>query len=349
MPPPGPPAPAASAVPASLPRHLAPMLAVAAPELPFDQGRWGFELKWDGVRAVAHGDGPAATGHLRLEGRSLRDVTATYPELAPVGRVLRAAGAVVDGEVVALDAGGRPDFQRLQERMGVTDRRVAVERAARVPTVYLVFDVLQVGGRPLIDRTYVERRALLGQLGLSGAGFATPPWFPGEGAATLQAARERKLEGVVAKRLDSPYLPGARSRLWRKVKFVHREEFVVGGWLPGEGARSGRIGSLLLGRHDADGPLRFCGAVGTGFTGAELERLQARLSPGRRRTSPFVGTQPRRGAVFVEPDLVVEVEFREVTRDGILRAPSYKGMRLDKSPRDVSNGGHVEMGGGDQR
>jgi bifunctional non-homologous end joining protein LigD len=324
-----------------LPDHVPPMLAVAGP-MPTDQERWGFELKWDGVRVLGRA---AADGGVRLESRSLRDVSTAYPELRALGPALAAAGAVVDGEVVALDDDGRPDFQRLQERMHVADARTAAERAARVPVLYIVFDVLQVGGGAVVDRTYEARRALLEDLGLQGPAWATPPWFPGEGDLTFQVARDRRLEGVIAKRLGTPYVPGARSPSWRKVKIFEREDFVVGGWMPGEGGRSGRIGSLLVGRYDEDGVLRYAGGVGTGFTGAELDRLAGLLAPARRATSPFTGAQPRRGAVFVEPRHVAEIEFRERTRDGILRQPSFKGLRDDTSPTDVVGGPRVEVDG----
>lgn len=317
------------------------MLAVPG-TMPPDQERWGFELKWDGVRALARPDG---AGGLRLESRSLRDVSTAYPELRGLGPALADAGAVVDGEVVALDEEGRPDFQRLQERMHVADARTAAERAARVPILYVVFDVLQVDGGAVVDRPYEDRRALLEGLGLQGASWATPPWFPGEGDLTYQVATDRRLEGVIAKRLGSPYVPGARSPAWRKVKIFEREEFVVGGWVPGEGGRSGRIGSLLVGRYDAEGRLRYAGGVGTGFTGADLDRLGRLLGPTRRASSPFTGAQPKRGAVFVEPALVAEVEFRERTRDGILRQPSFKGLRDDKAPADVVGGPRVEVDG----
>jgi bifunctional non-homologous end joining protein LigD len=141
---------------------------------------------------------------------------------------------------------------------------------------------------------------------------------------------------VVAKRLDSPYVPGARSPAWIKVKILRREEFVVGGWLPGEGSREGGIGALLVGRPDGEGRLRYCGAVGTGFTAAELGRLAGRLQPLVSAENPFADPVPRRDAVFVVPRLVVDVEFRERTTTGILRQPSYKGERIDKTPDELS-------------
>ena len=308
------------------------MLAVAG-ELPRDEERWSFELKWDGVRLIAH----AGNGRVRYESRRLRDVTATYPELQGLGAELGDGPVILDGEVVALDDGGRPSFQLLQERMNIGSAGAAAARAAQVPVAYLVFDVLWMDGRSTMDLPYTERRALLEELALSGAHWHTPPAFSGEGTATLDAARERRLEGVIAKRLDSTYRPGTRSGAWVKVKLLLREEFVIGGWMPGEGARAGRLGALLVGRY-RDGRLHYTGSVGTGFTERMLEHLGGLLAPLRRETSPFAEGAVRPGAVFVEPELVAEVEYRERTREGILRQPSFKGLRDDKEPHDVTDG-----------
>jgi bifunctional non-homologous end joining protein LigD len=310
------------------------MLATTGP-LPREQDRYAFELKWDGIRAVLHWDG----AELRLETRNLRDVTVAYPELQALGPALGHRPAVLDGEIVAIDDQGVPSFQRLQERMHVSDRRTAADKAARVPACWFAFDLLYLDGGSTMGLPWTKRRAQLESLGLTGPSWATPPSFPGEGDATLAAARDRGLEGVVAKRLDSAYVPGARSRAWIKVKLFTRDEFVVGGWLPGEGGRHGRIGALLLGLPAAGSRLVFVGAVGTGFTDAELARLGGELAGDVTPMSPFTGALPRRDAVFVEPRLVVEVEYRERTATGILRHPSYKGTRIDKSPGDLVGDG----------
>jgi bifunctional non-homologous end joining protein LigD len=312
------------------PEHVAPMLATLG-RLPADQERHTYEFKWDGIRAVVHWDGSS----LRLETRNLRDVTVAYPELQALGPLLGARPVVLDGEVVALDATGVPSFQRLQERMHVGDARTAARRAERVPARLFLFDLLHLGDRSTLDLPWTERRALLESLALAGPSWATPPSFPGEGDATFAAARDRGLEGVVAKRLDGRYVPGARSRDWVKVKFVLRDEFVVGGWLPGEGGRRGRIGALLLGLPAGGGKLTYTGGVGTGFTDADLRRLGAELDPDVRPESPFTTRLPRRDAVFVEPRLVVDVEYRQRTDAGILRQPSYKGIRPDLLPADL--------------
>ncbi|HLJ09031.1 MAG TPA: non-homologous end-joining DNA ligase, partial [Acidimicrobiia bacterium] len=311
-----------------------PMLATAAAAVPKDEANWSFEVKWDGIRALATVSG----GRIKLEARSGHDVSHRYPELSGLGRALGATEAILDGEIVALDpATGRPSFERLQRRMHV-ESESAIRRLRQDLTVtYVLFDVLWLDGRPTTGLPYSQRRRLLEELGLNGPAWHTPAAHPGEGAALLDATRAAGLEGVVAKRLDSLYEPGVRTRNWLKVKNHLAQDFVVGGWLPGEGSR-GRLGALLLGVYQDDGRLCFAGRVGTGFTDAELTRLLRLLDPIRRDTSPFDPPPPKpvaREATWVEPELVVEVEFTEWTGVGILRHPSYKGQRDDKDPREV--------------
>src|SRR4051812_13849426 len=181
---------------------------------------------------------------------------------------------------------------------------------------------------------YAERRARLEALDLEGPAWRTPSYSTGNGAALLEASAAQGLEGIVCKRLDSPYEPGRRGGTWLKGKNTRRQELVVGGWQPGEGRRSGRLGALLVGFYE-DGELRYGGKVGTGFDARELDRLEGLLAGRRRDTSPFAGRQPERGSMFVEPELVAEVEFTEWTSQNMLRHPSYKGLRDDKRPLDV--------------
>jgi len=287
--------------------------------LPTDDERWGFEVKWDGVRAIAYVDDGGAT----FESRNLLDLTPRYPELAGLAAALAGRRAVLDGEIVAFDDEGRPSFQQLQSRLNVGSPVAVRELAQRVPVCYVVFDVVWLDGDDLTKLTYEERRRRLEELALNGPAWQTPAYHPGDGEALLEATRERGLEGVMAKRLDSTYTPGRRSPAWVKVKNVRGQELVVGGWCPGEGRRENRIGSLMLGHYDGD-RLRYAGNVGTGFTEKELDRLATVLEPLRRSTSPFDPPPGiRKRCVFVEPEVVVEVAFNEWTRDGTLRQPSY--------------------------
>ena len=318
-----------------LPALIRPMLAspgVLPP--PAQQDAWAFEMKWDGVRAIAYVRGP---GDVLVLGRNDRDATATYPEVSDVGAALGGRPCILDGEVVAFaPATGRPDFGTLQQRMHVLGAAQIRALMRTVPVVYLVFDVLHLDGRSLLDTPYEQRRALLDTLPLVGTRTQVPPAFLGGGAQALATSAAQGLEGVVAKRRDWPYEPGRRSRGWVKVKNVATQDVVVGGWKPGQGRRSGGVGSLLLGIPGPEG-LEFVGHVGTGFTDASLADLAARLSARERRTSAFLDV-PREHAKlvrWVEPELVGEVEFAGWTGDGRLRHPSWRGLRPDRSPSDV--------------
>ena len=313
-----------------LPKGLRPMLATAG-QLPSDDDAWAYEVKWDGVRALVAVDG----GRLTVTSRNGNVVTSSYPELAAMGRQLGSTSVLLDGELVAFDDRGRTDFGRLQSRMHVARPGAALRRDT--PVQLLLFDVLHLEGTPLLDRSYDDRRTALDGLALQGEHWSVPPAFLGGGAAVLEATRAQGLEGVVAKRRSAPYLPGRRSDDWRKLKHVRRTSAVVAGWKPGEGGRAGRIGSLLLGQHGAQG-LEFAGHVGTGFSAATLAMLGRRLEPLRRDTPPYATAVPRehaRSAVWVEPEVVVEVEYTEWTRDGRLRHPSYKGLRDDVPAEEV--------------
>jgi bifunctional non-homologous end joining protein LigD len=312
-----------------LPERVEPMLARTGP-LPREDGRWAYEVKWDGVRAI----GFAGGGRLRLASRNGNDITPRYPELRDLGRALGTRDAVFDGEVVAFGEDGRPSFQRLQKRMHLSSEHAVRRLAAREPVVYIIFDLLHLEGRSLLELPYVERRAALAELELAGPAWQVPAHHVGDGAALLEASRAQGLEGIIAKRLDSPYVPGRRTPAWVKVKNVRRTDVVVGGWMPGEGGRGGRIGALLVGCY-ADGELRYAGRVGTGFTDAELERLQGVLAPLEREDSPFAAGRLPKAARFAEPELVASVEYLEWTQARTLRAPSYKGLRDDVEPTEV--------------
>jgi bifunctional non-homologous end joining protein LigD len=311
-----------------MPELLQPMLARLG-KLPRDEQRYGFEVKWDGVRALAYSD----HGHWQLLGRNGSDFTPRYPELRELSRRLGSRRVVLDGEVVALGDDGRPSFERMQQRMHLASDSAVKRRMRDLPVTYIVFDVLYLDGNYTLPLKYEERRELLEALELEGPSWRTPAYHRGGGGALLEATRRMGVEGVVAKRLDSPYEPGRRSSGWVKVKNVHTQDAVIGGWTPGEGGRSKSLGALAVGVMDGE-RLVYSGKVGTGFTETTLNTLVRDLEPLRRDGSPFDGRQPPKGTIFVEPRLVAEVEYREWTTAGTLRAPSFKGMRYDKSPQD---------------
>jgi len=324
-----------------LPRELLPMLATAAAEPPAGEG-WAHEVKWDGVRALLSSE----PGRLRIWSRNLLDLTGGYPELGALGRALGSREALLDGEIVAFDADGRPSFERLQSRMHLRDG--AARRAAeRSPIVYAIFDLLHLDGRALLERPWSERRAALEALRLEGPAWRTPAVHE-DGERLLRATAEQGLEGVVAKRRDSRYEPGRRSRAWVKVRHRRSEQLAIGGWTPGKGARSERIGALLVGRRTAGGGLRYAGRVGSGIGEAALEDLGRRLAELERPGSPFTeGPAPPRGARWAEPRLTAEIEYGELTRAGVLRAPVYRGVHGDPFPPepDREGGADVEVDG----
>ena len=309
-----------------MPEGVRPMMATSGP-LPPDDGRWALELKWDGVRAIAY----VKDGAVTLQSRSMRDITRHYPEAVRAPGSIAGRRMVLDGELVAYDESGRPSFQRLQSRMHIADPRHAAMLARDTPVHFVVFDVIWLDGESLAPKTYLERRDALAGLRLDdgSACWQVPGHRVGDGEALLAATRAQGLEGLVAKRVDCPYHPGRRSPGWVKVKNRRRATVVVGGWLPGEGTRSGRLGALVVGYHDDDGALHYAGRVGSGFNEAELKRLQGTLAPLARDASPFMGRQPPRLTRFVDPVLVADVEFSEWTGSRTLRAPSYKGLRDD--------------------
>jgi bifunctional non-homologous end joining protein LigD len=315
-----------------MPERLAPMLARTG-SLPSEDSRWAYEIKWDGVRAIAY----SKPGELRLRGRNLNDITSRYPELSSLPRALSSHSAVLDGEIVAFDSEGRPSFAALQRRMHVSSRAQARRLASEVSVRFMIFDLLWLDGHSLMDLPYLERRERLLALALNGEHWQTPEHVAGHGSAVLKASAAQGLEGIVAKRIDAPYRPGQRAGTWLKIKNFQRQEFVIGGWMPGRGKRKEGIGALLVGVNDEQGALRYAGRVGTGFSGEELEHLAGLLLGLELGSSPFAEgeTRPPRGAVFCEPALVAEIEFSEWTKSGSLRHPSYKGLRDDKPARMV--------------
>jgi bifunctional non-homologous end joining protein LigD len=314
------------------------MKAVAG-DLPAGDG-WAYEIKWDGMRIVSYVEGSS----LRLETTRGLDAIDRFPELAGLSDSL-GVDAILDGEIVAFEQ-GRPNFGTLQHRMHVVDPQTAERLAVGNPIVYLIFDLLHLDGHDTTALPYLDRRRLLSKLVDDADDWRVPPHHLDDGAGLLAAARDQHLEGIVAKRVDSHYLPGKRSPSWVKVKVRNRQEFVIGGWQPGEGRRSGSVGSLLLGVHDSSGEpertpgpeLRYAGKVGTGFSDAELVRLAGLLAELRVAEPPFTPPPPdlvARTARWVRPELVAEVLFGEWTSEAILRHASYLGLRNDKDPSEV--------------
>jgi bifunctional non-homologous end joining protein LigD len=315
----------------SMPADLTPMLAVPG-DLPDPaDDRWAYEFKWDGVRALCYWDGK----RLRLRSRNNLDMTVQYPELQALGRALGDRRAILDGEVVALDDADRPSFPRLQQRMKVTHAPTALALSRDNPVWLMLFDVLWLDGRSVMREPLLARRAMLEELTVEGPSWQVSPMHRGNGAELLEAARSTEMEGLVAKRVDSPYEAGVRSSNWRKVKIVLRQEFVVGGWTLERGTDVGDVGSLLLGYYDCDRKLRYAGPVGSGFTRATLTDLAQRLARVRSDVSPFADRIPKRGIRWVKPELIAEVEFRRWPEGGMVQQAAFKGLRFDKKPRDV--------------
>jgi bifunctional non-homologous end joining protein LigD len=311
-----------------LPDWIEPMLAKPG-ELPGDDG-WAYEIKWDGIRALAYVEG----GRMRLMSRRKTNITGGYPELSALGRSLGAHEAVLDGEIVSFE-NGLPSFQRLQARMNLTSEAQIRRMASAQPVVYMIFDLLFLDGHSLLEQSYEDRRRLLAKLELKGEAWQTPAYHEGNGAGLLAASKAQGLEGVVAKRLDCPYVPGRRPGGWLKVKNVKSAEVVVGGWTYGDGGRAGRLGALAVGFYE-DGEFRHAGRVGSGFGDAELKRVMGLLEPLARPDSPFTaGPKPEKGTNFVEPVLVASVQYGDLTREGTLRHPVYKGLRDDIEPSTV--------------
>lgn len=317
------------------------MLATDTRRLPAEEG-WAFEIKWDGVRAVARIESES----VRIFSRRGDEISERYPELVSP-TPLAGRTATIDGEIVAIDDDGRPSFQLLQQRMGATSPLTVQRRAAETPVTFMAFDLLELDSEDATGRPYEQRRELLVALGLEGEHWQVPRHHVGDGGALLEAARRQGLEGVVAKRLGSPYRPGTRSRDWLKLRLKRRQDFVIGGWMRGDGGRSGRVGSLLLGVWDATPEqaerrgqpqrLVYAGGVGSGLSERTIDRLGELLTPIERNASPFqLGIGPKRpDPVFCDPRYVCAVEFSEWTREDTLRQPAFKGLRDDVDPRGV--------------
>jgi bifunctional non-homologous end joining protein LigD len=316
-----------------LPDHIAPMLALTGNVKELGRGDWAFEVKWDGVRAVTYIDG----GRVRALTRNDKDLMRAFPELREVGEALGSRPAILDGELVALDANGKPSFGDLQQRLHVTNANEVRKRAESIPVTYVVFDVMHLDGRSLLESSYDERRNALASLDVGPTALVADSYTEVDPTAMLDGISKMGLEGIVAKRRDSVYSPGRRNGAWVKMKVVRAQEVVIGGWTDGRGERSGSLGALLLG-IPSDGGLQYAGKVGTGFDADARTELLRVLTPLARKTSPFDGPLPKAeaaGAHFVRPSVVGEVAFGEWTGNGHLRHTSWRGLRPDKSTAEV--------------
>ncbi len=300
--------------------EYAPMLATLGSVDRMTADQWAFDGKFDGYRMLVE----VNHGTLRLQTRAGRDVTREYPQLQPLAALFPGHHVILDGEAVALDADGNPNFTEMQNRA----------RSDRIE--FWAFDILYLDGRSLMRAKYRDRRRLL-ETFAEGTGLIVLPLLDGDGPEALAYSRKRKWEGVVAKKWDSAYQPGRRSSAWIKDKNWNTQEAVIGGWRKGEGGRSSGIGALLLGIPEKDG-LRFIGRVGTGFTEKDLHALKSILAPLHTETSPFHPPLPRpetKDVTYVRPELVGEVRYGEMTSDDRLRHPSWRGLRPDKTPAEV--------------
>lgn len=300
--------------------------------------QWVWEYKWDGQRGVAVVD--AQSDSVMLLSRNGNDITASYPDV--VAALAASAGSrsmVVDGEIVALNGAGRPDFGLLQRRMHV--KRPSAVLLRSTPATYFVFDVLYVDGESVRSLPYIERRDWLDGLKLAdGRRVQVPPNVTGIDGETLMAiAAEHGIEGVVAKRADSIYRPGIRAKSWIKVPLRQTREGVICGWTDtASSAGGGSLGALLLGAYNTDGALTYIGSVGTGFTDRVRRALRTQLTGLSRPDSPLDDSVPQRetiGVSWVDPVIVAIVEYREQSSSGRLRHPAYKGTRTDMLPDDV--------------
>jgi bifunctional non-homologous end joining protein LigD len=304
------------------------MLATKGDHVPLGAG-WTHEVKWDGMRVLVERD----KGGLRIYSRNENDVTVSFPELLGLAAV--ADDFVLDGEVVALGE-GVPSFGALADRMHVRDGAKARRLAERNPVTLIAFDLLRLGGDDLCAQPLVERRKRLESLGLDDVAWQVPPTYD-DGRMLLDAAQQQGLEGIVSKRLSSPYRPGSRSRDWLKFPIRPTGSFVVGGFRPEKGTGSGRLGAVLVGQPTARG-LQFRGRVGSGIAGKAGRMLAELLTPMVTDESPFDEVLPRIDrvdTVWVRPEVVVDVQYLRITTDGRLRQPAYRGVRTDLSAADL--------------
>ncbi|MGZ6267436.1 MAG: DNA ligase D, partial [Candidatus Limnocylindrales bacterium] len=314
--------------PSPSPGFIEPMTATLA-DRAFSSPDWLFEVKWDGYRVQAH----VFDGKVALYTRRGLDAAAYFPELVGAPTWIEAGEAIVDGEVVALNEAGQPDFGLLQARRGAAGRAGARGAAGGSTLAYAVFDLLYLDGRSLLDEPLEARKRLLRSVLHDAGAIQYASHVVGDGEAFYDAVAARGLEGMMAKLRHSRYESGRRSAAWLKIKRRAEQEFVIGGWTPREGTEDD-LGALIVGVFE-DGVLKSAGKVGTGFDGRERSRLLTLLRPLARSTAAFSPVPREKLARWIEPRLVMRAEFAEWTADGHLRAPVYKGLEIDADPQSV--------------
>jgi len=295
----------------------------------FSNPGWLFEVKWDGVRCLVH----LSSGKVRLQSRGLKDMTRTYPELEEIAASIEARLAVIDGEIVALDANGIPSFKLLQTRINLVSQSQIKTSAERLPATFYAFDLLYLDGRILMGERLEERKRLLKEILKESPRLKYSDHVEGDGEAWFSAAKEKGIEGVIAKKKGSRYEPGERSAEWLKIRVETRDDFVIGGWTPGKRGRSRSFGALLLGQYEA-GKLRYAGKVGTGFDGRQLAGIRRSLGDLATEVRPFVEDPGEPDARWAQPRMICDVKFSE-RLDGAIRFPVFMGLRPDKEPSDV--------------
>ena len=317
-----------------MPTAIHPMLATSIDE-PFDGAEWLFEIKWDGYRSVAF----IENGRVRLVSRNQNELTARYPELKDLPQSVKAKTAILDGEVVALDEEGRASFSLMQQRTGFRPggRRAATN--ADVPVLYYAFDLLYLDGYDWRRIPLEDRKKKLASILLAGDSLRYSDHYEQQGKALFEIARQKGLEGILAKKRDSIYQE-RRSSEWLKIKIRHRLECVIGGYTEPEGARA-NFGSIVLGLYDRQGRLIHVGQAGSGFNEKSLGEIFKLLKKRETKQKPFYGeVEALRKVTWVKPELVAEIEYAEWTEGANtgsgpkLRAPVFLGLRDDKDPRE---------------
>ncbi len=319
-----------------MPRVIHPMLATLV-DRAFDDPQWLYEIKWDGYRAVAYLDGVST----RLVSRNQNDLTTAYPELYSIADFVKARTAILDGEIVALDEQGRPSFGLMQQRTGIGSGGRRIRRTRDdIPVMYYVFDLLYLDGYNLMNAKLEQRKQVLASILTPSELIHFSDHSVGNGKALLEVARQRQLEGIVAKHRSSPYVQ-KRSREWLKIKIVKQQECVIGGYTDPRGARE-NFGSVVLGLYDDKDRLIHVGHAGSGFTVQSHAELWKRLHALETSHSPFFGgVESTRPVHFVKPELVAEIKFTEWTHEGQsggmkMRAPVFEGLRFDKKPTECT-------------